>query len=66
MTKNQASYKGYIFDQEAGVGVRPLREDMEEVFGPLCKGSGVQLYLMSSDCSQAIPYIDDGLKGVCM
>jgi len=59
-------YRGYIFDQEARVGVRPLREDMEEVFGPLCKGSGVQLYLMSSDFSQAIPYIDDGLKGVCM
>lgn len=41
---NVKEYAGYIFDQEAGVGVRPLDEDIRHVFGPACRQAGVHLY----------------------
>jgi hypothetical protein len=59
-------YQGYVFDQEAGIGLRPLEDDMREVFGPPCKAHGVELYLQTSNPLSALPFLDDGLTGVRM
>ena len=37
---------------------------MEEVFGPLCKEHGVELFIQAHDPTIALPYLDDGLTGV--
>ncbi|MCD6351522.1 MAG: family 10 glycosylhydrolase, partial [Armatimonadetes bacterium] len=56
-------YRGYIFDQEARVGLRPLLVDVEKVFGPLCRKYGVQLYVQGF--SQEPAFWRDLEQGLC-
>ena len=60
-------YRGYIFDQEAGLGLRPLLEDVEKVFGPPCREHGVRLYVQGMDGSPAFwKQLEEGTCGLRM
>ena len=41
----EAPVEGYVFDPVRGVGIRPLDQDLDEVFGPACARAGVELFL---------------------
>ncbi|MFQ6097349.1 MAG: hypothetical protein ACE5O2_06425, partial [Armatimonadota bacterium] len=58
-------YKGYVFDQEAGLGVRTVREDIAERYGPLCREHGVELYVQARPDSLWVwALLELGLTGV--
>ena len=43
--KRSDQEKGYLSSQEAGIGVQAARDDVAQVYGPLCQKSGVTLLL---------------------
>ncbi len=59
-------YEGYLCDQEAGLNVPPIVEDVENKYGPPCKAAGVELYVqgLSPLAPAALPLLDKGLTGV--
>ncbi len=47
--------KGYLCSQEEDLGMRPVREDVEQVYGPVCRRYGRMLFLNSGGCADSAP-----------
>ncbi|NOY82287.1 MAG: family 10 glycosylhydrolase [Kiritimatiellaeota bacterium] len=47
--------KGYLCSQEEGLGMRPVREDIEQVYGPMCREYGRLLFLNAGGCADSAP-----------
>lgn len=45
--------KGYLSSQEVGIGQRPERDDIEQVYGPVCERHGAMLFLNHSGYTAA-------------
>lgn len=41
----ERSLAGYLLDPVRGAGLRPLSQDLDEIFGPACAAAGAKLYL---------------------
>jgi hypothetical protein len=63
---HRKKYEGYLSDQEVGIGIAPIAEDVERKYAPACKAAGVELYVQG--CSPLAPWVlpmlEKGLTGV--